>query len=158
MTTTVDPAAKPKARFVVMYDTPSDVDAFERHYNDVHIPLAKQYPGLRRYTRSHQPAVVIGEPCYMVVMLDWDDMAALEAALGSETAGAPPGCHGEPDLLRDLPRHDPAARRGLIGQANSRVDRAGGTVARPLTSVGPATQRPTALQGDTPRDRAEAAR
>jgi uncharacterized protein (TIGR02118 family) len=84
MTTTVDPAAKPKARFVVMYDTPSDVDALERHYNDVHIPLAKQYPGLRRYTRSHQPAVVIGEPCYMVVMLDWEDMAALEAALGSE--------------------------------------------------------------------------
>jgi uncharacterized protein (TIGR02118 family) len=35
-----------------MYDIPSDVDAFERHYNDVHIPLAKQYPGLRRYTRS----------------------------------------------------------------------------------------------------------
>ena len=29
MTTTVDPAAKPKARFVVMYDTPSDVDAFQ---------------------------------------------------------------------------------------------------------------------------------
>jgi hypothetical protein len=37
------------------------------------------------------------------------------------------------------------------------VDRAGGTVARPLTSVGSATQRPTALQGDTPRDRAQAA-
>jgi uncharacterized protein (TIGR02118 family) len=51
------------ARFVVMSDTPSDVDAFERHYNDVHIPLAKQYPGLRRYTRSHEPAAVIGEPC-----------------------------------------------------------------------------------------------
>ena len=84
MTATVDPAAKQMARFVVMYETPSDVDAFERHYNDVHIPLAKQYPGLRRYTRSHEPAAVIGEPCYMVVMLDWDDMAALEAALGSE--------------------------------------------------------------------------
>jgi uncharacterized protein (TIGR02118 family) len=53
-----------------MYDTPSDIDAFERHYNDVHIPLAKQYPGLRRYTRSHEPAIVIGEPCYLVVMLD----------------------------------------------------------------------------------------
>jgi len=80
----VNPAAKQMARFVVMYDTPSDVDTFERHYNDVHIPLAKQYPGLRRYTRSHQPAAVIGEPCYMVAKLDWDDMAALEAALGSE--------------------------------------------------------------------------
>jgi len=84
MTATVDPAAKQMARFVVMYDTPSDVDAFERHYNDVHIPLARQYPGLRGYTRSHAPAAVIGEPYYMVVMLGWDDMAALEAALGSE--------------------------------------------------------------------------
>ncbi|WP_433179038.1 EthD family reductase [Actinoallomurus sp. CA-150999] len=84
MTATVDPAATQTARFVVLYDTPSDVEAFERHYNDVHIPLAKQFPGLRRYTRSHEPAAVIGEPCYMVVMLDWDDMAALEAALGSE--------------------------------------------------------------------------
>jgi hypothetical protein len=37
---TVDPAVNQMARFVVMYDTPSDVDAFERHYNDVHIPLA----------------------------------------------------------------------------------------------------------------------
>jgi uncharacterized protein (TIGR02118 family) len=83
MTATVDPAAK-QVRFVVMYGTPSDVDAFERHYNDVHIPLAKQLPGLRRYTRSHEPAPVVGEPYYLVVMLDWDDMAALEAAFGSE--------------------------------------------------------------------------
>ena len=56
MTATVDPAAQQRARFVVMYDAPSDVDAFERHYNNVHIPLAKQYPGLRRYTRSHKLA------------------------------------------------------------------------------------------------------
>lgn len=84
MTATVDPAAKQVARFVVMYDTPSDVDAFERHYNDVHIPLAKQHPGLHRYTCSHELAAVIGEPCYMVVMMDWDDAAALETALGSE--------------------------------------------------------------------------
>lgn len=41
------------ARFVVMYDTPSDIEAFERHYREVHIPLAKQLPGLRRYTVSH---------------------------------------------------------------------------------------------------------
>ena len=52
MTATVDPAPKQMARFVVMYDTPSDVGAFERHYNDVHIPLAKQYPGLRRARRA----------------------------------------------------------------------------------------------------------
>ncbi|MFI6166082.1 EthD family reductase [Nocardia sp. NPDC051052] len=84
MTASVDPTAEQRARFVVMYDTPSDVQAFERHYAEVHVPLAKQYPGLRRYTRSDNPAAVMGEPCYMVVMLDWDDMPALEAALGSE--------------------------------------------------------------------------
>lgn len=62
MAATVDPAARP-VRFVVTYETPSDIDAFERHYNEVHIPLAKQLPGLRRYTRSHQRAPVTGEPC-----------------------------------------------------------------------------------------------
>ena len=90
MTATVYPAAKQIARFVVMYDTPSDVHAFERHYNDATSPLAKQYPGLRRYTRSPEPAVVTGEPCYLVVMLDWDDMAALEARSGPRSASAPP--------------------------------------------------------------------
>jgi uncharacterized protein (TIGR02118 family) len=60
MTGTVDPAV---ARFVVMYDTPSDVAAFERHYDDVHIRLAKSSSGLRRYTRTHDPAAVIGKPC-----------------------------------------------------------------------------------------------
>jgi uncharacterized protein (TIGR02118 family) len=109
MTATVDPAAKGIARFVVIYDTPSDVHAFERHYNDVHIPLAKQYPGLRRYTRSHEPAVVIGEPCYMVVMLDWDDMAALEAALGSEI-----GQRTAEDAAVNLARY--ATFRGMILQ------------------------------------------
>jgi uncharacterized protein (TIGR02118 family) len=109
MTTTVKPAAKQMARFVVMYDTPSDIDAFEHHYNDVHIPLAKQFPGLRRYTRSHEPAAVIGESCYLVVMLDWDDMAALEAALASKI-----GQRTAEDAVANLARY--ATFRGMILQ------------------------------------------
>lgn len=76
MTVTSDPVAEPTARFFVMFDTPSDIVAFERHYNDIHMPLAKQLPGLRRYTRSHGPMPVVGDPGYLVVMLDWDDIAA----------------------------------------------------------------------------------
>lgn len=109
MTATAGPAAQQMARLVVIYDIPSDVDAFERHYNDVHLPLAKRYPGLRRYTRSHQPAVVIGEPCYMVVMLDWDDMPALEAALESEI-----GQRTAEDATANLARY--ATFRGMILQ------------------------------------------
>lgn len=78
--------AKPIARFLVMYDAPVDPDESERHYNDVHVPLAKQYPGPRRFTRSHQPTALTGEPCYMVVTLEWDDMAAMQAAPESEAA------------------------------------------------------------------------
>ncbi len=103
----MDPATNPTARFVVIYDTPSDIEAFERHYNDVHLPLAKQYPGLRRYTRSHDPAVVIGEPCYMVAMLDWDDMAALQAALESEI-----GQRTAEDAVTNLTRY--ATFRGML--------------------------------------------
>jgi uncharacterized protein (TIGR02118 family) len=77
-------ATKQTARFIVMYDTPSDIEAFERHYHQVHIPLAKQLPGLRRYTTSHNTTPVIGEPYYLVAMLDWDDMGALGAAFGSD--------------------------------------------------------------------------
>jgi uncharacterized protein (TIGR02118 family) len=79
-----DSPTRPGARFVVMYDTPSDVEAFDRHYRDVHVPLARQYPGLRRITLSHRPTALFGEAPYLVVSMDWDDTAALEAALGSE--------------------------------------------------------------------------
>jgi uncharacterized protein (TIGR02118 family) len=36
-------------RFLVLYDQPEDPEAFDRHYREVHIPLAKKLPGLRRY-------------------------------------------------------------------------------------------------------------
>jgi uncharacterized protein (TIGR02118 family) len=36
----------------VLYDRPDDPEAFDRHYRDVHIPLARKIPGLRRYTVS----------------------------------------------------------------------------------------------------------
>jgi uncharacterized protein (TIGR02118 family) len=82
MSTPTEP--KPLARFLVMYETPSDVEGFERHYWDVHIPLAKQLPGLRRYTVSRDAKPVVGEPYYIVGMLDWDDMATLVKAFESE--------------------------------------------------------------------------
>lgn len=37
------------AKMIAVYKTPKDKAAFEEHYNNVHIPLAKQLPGLQRY-------------------------------------------------------------------------------------------------------------
>lgn len=49
-------------KFLVLYNTPEDPEAFERHYRDVHIPLTKKLPGLRRYTIGrHATAVLRGD-------------------------------------------------------------------------------------------------
>jgi len=72
------------ARFLVLYDTPRDVEAFERHYRDVHLPLARALPGLRRYTLGRDVRSIRGDgPFYLVGELEWDDMAALQAAFAS---------------------------------------------------------------------------
>ena len=105
---------KQMARFAVMYDTPSDIEAFERHYREVHIPLAKQLPGLRRYTVSHDATPVIGEPYYLVAMLDWDDMESLGAALDSEA-----GNKTAEDAITNLSRY--TTIRGMIVQLDRQV-------------------------------------
>lgn len=79
------------ARFLVLWDKPADPQEFDRHYREVHIPLARQLPGLRRYTLSRNAARIRGaEPYYAIAELDFDDLASLQAAFrssaGQETA------------------------------------------------------------------------
>ena len=69
---------------LVLYEKPGDQSAFDVHYRDVHIPLVKAMPGLRRYTISRNAvAAGGGETFYLAAELDWDDMDALGAALVS---------------------------------------------------------------------------
>jgi uncharacterized protein (TIGR02118 family) len=42
-------------RMVVIYRTPKNVEAFDRHYFEIHVPLAKKIPGLRKYEVSDGP-------------------------------------------------------------------------------------------------------
>jgi uncharacterized protein (TIGR02118 family) len=72
-------------RFIILWkDKPKDVEAFERHYREVHIPLAKKMAGLRRYTLSQNTSAVRGgEAHYRIAELDWDDMASLRRAFES---------------------------------------------------------------------------
>jgi uncharacterized protein (TIGR02118 family) len=72
-------------RFIILWkNPPTDLEAFERHYRDVHIPLAKKMAGLRRYTLSRNPTAVRGDaPHYRIAELDWDDMDSLRRAYES---------------------------------------------------------------------------
>jgi uncharacterized protein (TIGR02118 family) len=76
-------------RFIVIWqDTPTDVDAFERHYRETHIPLANQMPGLRRYSLSRNLTSVRGDAPYAVAELEWEDMGTMREDMQSPAGKA----------------------------------------------------------------------
>jgi uncharacterized protein (TIGR02118 family) len=68
-----------------MYKTPLDAAAFNRHYFEKHVPLAKKIPGLRKYEVSAGPVVSpMGSANYhLIAILHFDDVAAIQNAFGS---------------------------------------------------------------------------
>ena len=71
------------ARFLVLWGTPQDPDSFERHYREIHVPLVKKLPGVRRYTFSRDTTPVRGDLYYRIAELDFDDVTALRQAFAS---------------------------------------------------------------------------
>src|ERR1700760_171157 len=73
------------ARMLVIYKTPQDPAAFDKHYFEIHIPLAKKLPGLRKYEVSRGAITSPGGgDYYMVGTLHFDDLAAIRNAFASE--------------------------------------------------------------------------
>jgi uncharacterized protein (TIGR02118 family) len=73
------------ARMIVIYRTPKDVETFDRHYFQTHIPLAKKLPGLRKYEISRGPVTVMAGPpdVYLVGTVHFDDLDAMKKAFAS---------------------------------------------------------------------------
>jgi uncharacterized protein (TIGR02118 family) len=73
------------ARLVVMYRTPKDAGAFDKHYFERHVPLAKKIPGVRKYEVSRGPVASPTGPSafHLIATLHFDDMAAIKAAFAS---------------------------------------------------------------------------
>jgi uncharacterized protein (TIGR02118 family) len=74
------------AKMVVIYQKPEDVAAFERHYFEKHIPLAKRLPGIRKYEVSRGPIMSPAAPtdAWLVGTLQFDSLAAIREAFASE--------------------------------------------------------------------------
>lgn len=73
------------ASFTALYGKPDDVEGFERHYRDVHLPMIDGVDGVSE-TRVQRATGTPrgGEPPYhLVVEVVFSDDAALRAALGS---------------------------------------------------------------------------
>jgi uncharacterized protein (TIGR02118 family) len=73
------------ARLLVMYKTPHDAAAFNKHYFEKHVPIAKTIPGVRKYEVSQGPVVSpMGSSHYhLVAILHFDDVAAIQNAFAS---------------------------------------------------------------------------
>jgi uncharacterized protein (TIGR02118 family) len=81
-------------RLVVLYGTPADPAHFRRHYEEVHVPLARQVPGIRamRYSLDVAGVPANGDgfnpleheiTVFCAFEAEWDDLPAMVAALGS---------------------------------------------------------------------------
>ena len=91
-------ASRATARMVVIYKRPADPQAFDAHYFDVHVPMAKKLPGLRKYEVSRPPlAAPLGDrDTYLVATLHFDDVATMRAAFATPDGRA---CAADRKLL-----------------------------------------------------------
>jgi uncharacterized protein (TIGR02118 family) len=73
------------ANLVVLYKTPKDAAAFDKHYFEKHVPIANKIPGLRKYEVSKGPVMTPAGPSgiHLVATLQFDDVAAIQAAFAS---------------------------------------------------------------------------
>ena len=73
------------AQLVVTYGTPSDPAAFDRHYSEIHVPLARAIPRLRRFETSRGPVLAPDGPSgvYMIATLHFDTLSDIAAAFGN---------------------------------------------------------------------------
>jgi uncharacterized protein (TIGR02118 family) len=86
----------------VLYTKPDDADGFDKHYDEVHMPIVGRWPGVERTEVARVVGGPFGSesPYHLVTEIYFADEAALNAALGSDAGGeagkdfmqiAPPG-------------------------------------------------------------------
>jgi len=73
------------ATLLALYKKPADTAAFDAYYKNHHAPLAKTLPGLVSYTLGRGTDK---DPYYLVAILTFASMDALNAALGSSAGAA----------------------------------------------------------------------
>ena len=78
------------AQMIVIYKTPKNPAAFDTHYFEVHVPLARQLPGLRRLETNRGPIISLhgASEVHLVATLQFDSLSDINAAFMSECGRA----------------------------------------------------------------------
>ena len=98
-------------QLTALYNQPEDPAAFDKHYDNVHAPLAKKLPGLQRYTISRPgPDPEGNKPQYhLIAVLEFADEAAFGAGMSGEVGQA---------AVADLPNFAGAGVTLLSGETH----------------------------------------
>ena len=71
-------------KLVALFTHPTDRNAFDRQYADVHIPLVRKLPGLKRLEVARITGAPRGEsPYYLICEMYWDNAEAMNTSLAS---------------------------------------------------------------------------
>ena len=71
-------------KLVALYAHPSDKEAFDRHYAEVHTPLVLQLPNLERFEVARVTGSPRGEsPYYLIAEMYWENAEVMNASLSS---------------------------------------------------------------------------
>lgn len=71
-------------KLIALYRKPVDPAEFDKHYFEVHTPLVKKYPGLRRLEITRVTGAPIGEAKFhLMCEMYFDSKDAMDAAMAS---------------------------------------------------------------------------
>ena len=78
------------AQMIVIYKMPKNPGAFDRHYFEVHVPLARRLPGLRKLETNRGPIISLygASDVHLVATLRFDSLSDINAAFMSECGRA----------------------------------------------------------------------
>jgi uncharacterized protein (TIGR02118 family) len=73
------------AQMIVIYKTPRNPVAFDRHYFEVHVPLLRQLPGLRKFETSRGPIISLlgASDVHLLASLQFASLFDINAAFVS---------------------------------------------------------------------------
>ncbi len=76
-------------KLIALYKRPPEPEEFDKHYDAVHIPLVRKYPGLRKLEVTRITGAPIGETKFHVMSeMYFDSREAMDAALSSQEGKA----------------------------------------------------------------------
>lgn len=79
-------------KMIAFFNKPTDVEAFDKHYNEVHAPLMRKVPGLEKLEATRVTKTLMGScPHYLIAEMTFASDETFKAAMASpenKAAGA----------------------------------------------------------------------